>query len=130
MLKDTTITKRQLDLAMRMMVEQVSRLSDGDYEQPLMVQLRRFFQDQAVMVHEPWWMLRRSEAELADVLSSALTRESCIERCNLARGGVLKFMSVVNHDTSMHAVQHLHTAFRQTVRDTVLIQCSICSYPR
>ena len=77
MLKDTTITKRQLDLAMRMMLEQVSRLSDGDYEQSLVVQLfldcvdRTLFHGQAVMVHEPWWALRQSEAELADVLSSA-----------------------------------------------------------
>ena len=38
-LKDTTITKRQLDLATRMMLEQVSRLSDGDYEQSAIVQL-------------------------------------------------------------------------------------------
>ena len=38
-LKDTTITKRQLDLATRMMLEQVSRWSDGDYEQSAMVQL-------------------------------------------------------------------------------------------
>ena len=30
--RDTTITKRQLDLATRMMLEQVSRLSDGDYK--------------------------------------------------------------------------------------------------
>ena len=37
--KDTTITKRQLDLATRMMLEQVSRLSDGDYEQSAMVKL-------------------------------------------------------------------------------------------
>ena len=38
-LKDTTITKRQLDLATRMMLGQVSRLSDGDHEQSAMVQL-------------------------------------------------------------------------------------------
>ena len=38
-LKDRTITKRQLDLATRLMLEQVSRLSDGDYEQSAMVQL-------------------------------------------------------------------------------------------
>ena len=30
-LKDTTMTKRQLDFATRMMLEQVSRLSAGDY---------------------------------------------------------------------------------------------------
>ena len=39
MLKDTTITKRQLDLATRLMLEQVSRLSDRDFEQSAMVQL-------------------------------------------------------------------------------------------
>ena len=38
-LKETTITKRQLDLATRMMLEQFSRLSDGDYEQSAMVEL-------------------------------------------------------------------------------------------
>ena len=38
-LKDTTITKRQLDLATRMMLEQVSCLSDGDYERSAMFQL-------------------------------------------------------------------------------------------
>ena len=38
-LKDTTITKRQLDLATRMVLEQVSRLSDGDYERSAMFQL-------------------------------------------------------------------------------------------
>ena len=37
--RDTTITKKQIDLATRMMLEQVSRLSDGDYEQSMMVQL-------------------------------------------------------------------------------------------
>ena len=41
-LKETTITKRQLDLATRMMLEQVSRLSDGDDERAAMVQ---FFLD-------------------------------------------------------------------------------------
>ena len=38
-LKDMTITKRQLDLATRMMLEQVSCLPDGDYEQLAIVQL-------------------------------------------------------------------------------------------
>ena len=38
-LKDTTITKRQLDLATRLMLEQVSRLSGWNYEQSAMVQL-------------------------------------------------------------------------------------------
>ena len=37
--RDTTITKQQIDLATRFMLEQVSRLSDGDYEQSMMVQL-------------------------------------------------------------------------------------------
>ena len=37
--RDTTITKQQIDLATRMMLEQLSRLSDGDYEQSVMVQL-------------------------------------------------------------------------------------------
>ena len=37
--RDTTITKQQIDLATRMMLEQVSRLSDGEYEQSVMVQL-------------------------------------------------------------------------------------------
>ena len=36
-LKDMTITKRQLDLARKLMLEQVSRLSDGDYEQSAMI---------------------------------------------------------------------------------------------
>ena len=40
--RDTTTTKHQIDLATRMMLEQISRLSDGDYEQLMMVQL---FQD-------------------------------------------------------------------------------------
>ena len=39
--RDTTITKQQIDFAARMMLEQVSRLSDGDYEQ-------------SMMVHFPW----------------------------------------------------------------------------
>ena len=38
-LKDTTITKRQLAFAARMMLEQVSRLSEGDYTQSTMLQL-------------------------------------------------------------------------------------------
>ena len=38
-LTNMTITKRQLDLATTLMLEQVSRLSDGDYEQSAMVQL-------------------------------------------------------------------------------------------
>ena len=38
-LKDTTITKRQLVLATRLMLEQVSRLSGWDHEQSAMVQL-------------------------------------------------------------------------------------------
>ena len=37
--RDTTITKQQIDLATRMMLEQVLRLSDGDHEQSMMVQL-------------------------------------------------------------------------------------------
>ena len=40
--RDTTVTKQQIDLATRLMLEQVSRLSDGDYEQSVMVQ---FFLD-------------------------------------------------------------------------------------
>ena len=38
-LKDMTTTKRQLDLATKIMLEQLSRLSDGDYGQSAMVQL-------------------------------------------------------------------------------------------
>ena len=38
-LKDTTIMKRQLDLAARMMLEQVSLLSNGDYKQSTMFQV-------------------------------------------------------------------------------------------
>ena len=45
---------------------------------------------------------------------------------------LLKFIHVVNHDTSMHDVHTSTAAFRQTVHDvhtnTVLIKCSICSY--
>ena len=37
--RDTTITKQQIDLATRKMVEQISRLSDGDFEQSLVVHL-------------------------------------------------------------------------------------------
>ena len=37
--RDTTITKQQLDLATRLMLGQVSRLSDGDHDQSVMVQL-------------------------------------------------------------------------------------------
>ena len=37
--KDTTITKQQIDLATRMMLDQISRLPDGDYEQPMAIQL-------------------------------------------------------------------------------------------
>ena len=37
--RDTTITKQQIDLATRMMLEQVSRLSDGDCEQSVTVAL-------------------------------------------------------------------------------------------
>ena len=36
---DTTITKQQIDPATRMMLDQVSRLSDGDYEQSMAIQL-------------------------------------------------------------------------------------------
>ena len=37
--RDTKITKQQIDLATRVMLDQVSRVSDGDYEQSMMVQL-------------------------------------------------------------------------------------------
>ena len=37
--KDTTITKQRLDLATRMMLDQMSRLSNGDYEQSMAIQL-------------------------------------------------------------------------------------------
>ena len=37
--RDTTITKQQIDLATRMVLEQVSRMPDRDYEQSMMVQL-------------------------------------------------------------------------------------------
>ena len=37
--RDTTITKQQIDLATRFKLEQVSRLSVGDYDQSVMVQL-------------------------------------------------------------------------------------------
>ena len=37
--RDTTITKQQIDLATRLMLEQVLRLSDGNYDQSMMVQL-------------------------------------------------------------------------------------------
>ena len=38
-MKDTTIQKQQIDLATRMMLDQISRLSDGDYEQLTSIQL-------------------------------------------------------------------------------------------
>ena len=37
--RDTTITKQHIDLATRMMLDQVSRLSDGDYGQSMVIQL-------------------------------------------------------------------------------------------
>ena len=37
--KGTTITKQQIDLATRMMLDQISRLPDGDYEQSMAIQL-------------------------------------------------------------------------------------------
>ena len=37
--KDTTITKRHIDLPTRMMLDQISRLSDRDYEQAMAIQL-------------------------------------------------------------------------------------------
>ena len=37
--KDTTVTKRQIDLATRTMLDQISGLSDGDYEQSMAIQL-------------------------------------------------------------------------------------------
>ena len=37
--RDTMITKEQIDLATGRMLKQISRLSDGDYEQSMMVQL-------------------------------------------------------------------------------------------
>ena len=40
--KDTTITKQQIDLATRMMLDQISTSSDGDYEQSMAIQ---FFLD-------------------------------------------------------------------------------------
>ena len=37
--------------------------------------------------------------------------------------GLLNFTSVVNHDTSMHAVQYLHSCFRtDSARCTILTQ--------
>ena len=38
-MKDTTIQKQQIDLASRMMLDQISRLSDGDHEQSTSIQL-------------------------------------------------------------------------------------------
>ena len=37
--RSTTTKKQQIDLATRMMLEEVSRLSDGNYDQSVMVQL-------------------------------------------------------------------------------------------
>ena len=43
-----------------------------------------------------------------------------------ARGGLLKFIHVVNNDTIMHAA---HTCTVSCLQYTVLIKCSICSCP-
>ena len=37
--RDTTTTKQQIGLATRMMLKQISRLPDGDYEQSMVIQL-------------------------------------------------------------------------------------------
>ena len=55
--RDTTITKQQSDLATRMMPEQVSCLSDGDYEQSMTVQLFLDCVDRAVHVSIRWMTL-------------------------------------------------------------------------
>ena len=49
--RDTTITKQQIDLATRMMLGQVSRLSDGGYEQSMTVQLFLDCVDRATAPH-------------------------------------------------------------------------------
>ena len=49
---------------------------------------------------------------LCPVVLPRLTRESCIEKsAPCARGGMLKFIHVVNKDTSMHAVHTSTVAF-------------------
>ena len=51
--------------------------------------------------------------------------ESCIKVAITVRGGVLKFTLVIDHDTTLHGV-HADTV---VFSPTVLIKCSICSYP-
>ena len=87
------------------------------------------FQDQAVRVHGPWWSLRHFEAWTLWVGRRAFFR---VWRASLAskgaicaRGGVLKFWHVVNNDTNHARCTYLHSC----LQCTVLIKCSICSYP-
>ena len=71
--KDTTITKQQIDLATRMMLEQVSRLSDGDYEQSMAIQL---FLDSALRL---LIVLRHTRPRS---LQSRAT-DACTKRCTM-----------------------------------------------
>ena len=70
----TTITKQQIDLATRMMLEQVSRLSDGDYEQSMAIQL---FLDSALRL---LIVLRHTRPPS---LQSRAT-DACTKRCTMS----------------------------------------------
>ena len=80
---DTTITKQQIDLATRMTLEQISRLSDGDYEQSMIVQLLLDYIDRATASSTAFCVLpvtahayqRQQDTE------STGSRPTCRRRC-------------------------------------------------
>ena len=65
-LKDTTISKRQLDLATRMMLERVSRLSGGDCGQSAMFQLFLDCVDRAIVSSTAFLSFRRQPMKFDD----------------------------------------------------------------
>ena len=65
-----------------------------------------------VELYRPESASRRACWVLYPMLFPRLTRESCTEKgATFARGGVLKFIHVVNNDTIMHAVYTCTVAF-------------------
>ena len=77
--RDTTITKQQVDLATRMMLEQVSRMPDGDYEQSMMVQLFLNFVDRATASSTAFCFVSRAAHAFRRQLNTefASSRSNC-----------------------------------------------------
>ena len=77
--RDTTITKQQIDLATRLMLKQVSRLSDGGYEPSMMVQLFLDCVDRATASSTAFFSFREQSMHFNDNQTCiSITTKHCI----------------------------------------------------